>query len=300
MAPDVAERAEEERLSMETGTGAASIIRADDLEPTWTVKQAKEPGYMRSLITWVGGPEGYINTNPGIAIETERSVTGLMRMPHGNRQAGVHVHSVTEIYVILKGRCESFDGEGRRHVAEPLDCLYIPAGVPHGVRTVGDEELELIWVHDAIEPWGVSTYLDGPGPFPAEDEVRLIRFDDLAPQWTAPQAKEVGTIRWMVNWVAGPAGCRNLNPGVAVVNPRLALGLTVVSPWNRHLPRPHAGGETYVILSGTAIAEIGNARHRLGRLDAIHRPSGSETGLRNAGDTPLYLLWVRDSPETDT
>jgi citrate synthase len=46
------------------------------------------------------------------------------------------VHSVTEIYVILKGGVESFDGVGRVHRAGPLDCLYIPAGVPHGVRAV--------------------------------------------------------------------------------------------------------------------------------------------------------------------
>ena len=281
---------------MAIGTGAARIVRADDLEPTWTVKQAKEPGFMRSLITWVGGPEGYINTNPGVAVETERCVIGLMRMPAGNRQAGVHVHSVTEIYVILKGRCESFDGEGRRHVAGALDCLYIPAGVPHGVRTAGDEELELIWVHDAIERWGVSTYLEGPGPFPVKDEVRLIRFDDLEPQWTAPGAKDVGTLRWTVNWVAGPEG-RDRGAGFAATNPRMALGLTVVSPWNRHLPGLHAGDETTVVLSGAAIVEIGDDRQRIGRLDAIHRPAGCESGLRNAGDAPLYLLWVREAPE---
>lgn len=277
---------------METSTGAPRIVRGDDLEPTWTVKQAKEPGFMRSLITWVGGPEGHINTNPNIAVETERCVTGLMWMPPGNRQAGVHVHSVAEVYVILRGRCESFDGEGRRHVAGPLDCLYIPAGVPHGVRTVGDEQLELVWVHDAIERWGVSQYLDGQGPFPADEEVRLIPMDDLEPRWTAPGARQVGTLRWMVNWVAGPEG-RDHNPGFAIRNPKLALGLTVVSAWNRHLPRQHTGEETYVVISGAAIVEIGGERHRLARLDAVHVPAGCEIGLRNVGDRPLYVLWVR-------
>jgi hypothetical protein len=39
-------------------SNSVRIVRNDDLEAAWTVKQAKEPGFMRSLITWVGGPEG--------------------------------------------------------------------------------------------------------------------------------------------------------------------------------------------------------------------------------------------------
>src|ERR1700722_2477306 len=146
-------------------SNSVRTIRNKDLAPTWSVKQAKEPGFMRSLITWVGGPAGYINTNSDNAVISQNSAVGLMRMPVGNRQAGVHVPSVAEIYVILRGEAESFDGVGNKHRAGPLDCLYIPAGVPHGVRTVGDADLDLIWVHDAIEKVGVSTYLDGPGPF---------------------------------------------------------------------------------------------------------------------------------------
>jgi hypothetical protein len=116
-----------------------------------------------------------------------------MRMPVGNRQAGVHVHSVTEIYVILRGEVESFDGVGNRHRAGPLDCLYIPAGVPHGVRTVGAVDLELIWVHDAIERVGVSSYLDGPGPFPAKDEVRLTLSPVLPPTGAAKRPRRADT-----------------------------------------------------------------------------------------------------------
>ena len=66
----------------------------------------------------------------------------------------MHVHSVTEIYVILKGEAESFDGVGNKHRAGPMDCLYIPAGVPHGVRTVGGEDLDLIWLHGRDRAFG--------------------------------------------------------------------------------------------------------------------------------------------------
>lgn len=36
----------------------AEIIRWNDLEPQWHVPGAKEPGFMRYLVSWVGGPKG--------------------------------------------------------------------------------------------------------------------------------------------------------------------------------------------------------------------------------------------------
>src|SRR5688572_6786020 len=101
-------------------SGAIRIVRNRDLEPTWTVLRAREPGFMRSLVTWMGGPEGYINTNPNVAIESLDCAVGLMDMGPGQRQPGVHVHSMVEIYVILDGMAESFDGVGNRHTAGPL------------------------------------------------------------------------------------------------------------------------------------------------------------------------------------
>ena len=118
-----------------------------------------------------------------------------MRMPVGNRQSGVHIHSVTEICVFLKGEAESFDGVGVTHHAGPFDCLYVPAGVPHGVRTVGDMDLELIWLHDAIERNGVSTYQNASGPFPSKDEVKLVSLAYLVPDWGAKDAKMGGHLR---------------------------------------------------------------------------------------------------------
>ena len=273
------------------------IIRNDDLEPAWTVKQAKEPGFLRSLITWVGGPEGYINTNPRQAARSLDATLGLMRMPVGNRQAGVHVHSVTEIYVILKGQVESFDGVGNVHRAGPLDCLYIPKGVPHGVRTVGDVDLELIWFHDAIERNGVSVYLDGDGPFPAEDEVRLIAHRDLEPDWNGRRAKEGGTLRWTSNWVAALAGGINHNPSVAVCNESVAAGVTAILPGNSSVMHRHGFAETYVVLSGSATVHSGDEVAHLGRLDAARFDAGEDHRIRNLGEGVLQVFYLHEMPK---
>lgn len=271
---------------------AARAIFNRDLEPSWVVKQAREPGFLRTLITWVGGPEGYINTNPDHSVISDNCAIGLMRMPAGNRQAGVHTHSVAEIYVILKGEVESFDGVGNRHRAGPLDCLYIPPGVPHAVRTVGDTDLELIWLHDSIEKLGAAVYLDGPGPFPADDVVQLVRFADLEPDWGGIKAKEGGNLRWSMAWVTAAAA--TMRGSVAVANARLGVGATVILPGNAHAIHAHAHPETYVVIRGRAIARLEDRNFELGPLDAVYFPPGVPHALRNAGDEPLYLLWAHE------
>lgn len=251
---------------------------------------------MRSLTTWIGGPEGHINSNLGKSVISGRCAVGLMRMPVGNRQPGVHVHSVTEIYVILKGEVESFDGLGRVHRAGPLDCLYIPAGVPHGVRAVGDQDLELVWLHDGIERLGVSTYLEGEGSFPADDEVSLVPFRELEPNRINPRAEETGHARWSASWVGGPEGYVNYNRGRAALNERIGVGLTVIMPGSRHVPHSHPVGEIYVVLKGRGVARIEGESLEVGPLDGIYHPAGDVHALSNHADQPLYLMWVHEAP----
>ena len=279
-----------------TGSAVVRIIRDLDLEPAWNVKQAKEPGFMRSLTSWVGGPDGYLNENPGQAAISDRCAVGLMRMPVGNRQAGVHFHSVTEIYVILKGQVESFDGVGNIHRAGPLDCLYIPAGVPHAVRTIGNEDLELIWVHDALEKTGTSVYLDGPGPFPADDTVSLIPFLDLEPCWDEPRAKEAGFLRWFVNWVGGRDGYVNFNPAHAMPGDRIGMGIMSLLPGNTEMRHSHPDAEVNIVLSGKVATHLDGRTRELHPLDALYCPAGAVHAMRNHGDVPATVLWVSEAP----
>ncbi len=277
-----------------------SIVRNRDLEAFWGVLRAKEPGFMRTLITWMGGPEGYINTNPGTAIESRHCAVGLMDMAPGNRQPGVHTHTVTEIYVILEGTVESIDGVGNRHIAGPLDCLYIPKGVPHGVRTVGDTPVKLLWVNDDIERWGVSLYQEGPGPHlpinPDEPEASLIPFVGLEPSWSGSRAKEPGFMRWNISWVGGVQTGPNYNPDRAARNARVGLSLYVVQPANRMSDAAAPGNALHVVVRGRGVLASRSEPQVVGPQDAIFCPAGECVDLRALDDTPLYLVRIQEPP----
>lgn len=277
---------------------AVRIVRNRDLEAFWGVLRAKEPGFMRSLITWIGGPEGCINTNPGTAIESRHCAVGLMDMGPGNRQPGVHTHTMTEIYVILEGTVESIDGVGNTHIAGPLDCLYIPKGVPHGVRTVGDAPVKLLWVNDDIERWGVSVYQEGPGPHPPvnpdEPEVRLIPFLDLEPNRSAPRAKDLGFLRWHVSWVGGARTGTNYNPDHAAQNARIGLSLCVLQPANTMSDAAAPGNALHVVVRGRGVVASRGQPQVVGPQDAIFCPAGACVDVRALDDTPLYLVAIQE------
>ena len=275
------------------------IIRYHDLEPQWHVPGAKEPGFMRWLISWVGGPPGYVNPNKDVAAISEEAVVGLMNLPVGQRQKGLHYHSVTEIYVVLKGHLMSYDGKGQTHRAGPMDCIYIPAGVPHGVRNCGSEDCELIWVHDGIEKIGTSVYyFDGIVTGPAQvDEISVINFLDLEPSYAAHRAKEVGYMRWLVSWVGGPAGYENYNRDIAAVSDKVAIGMTVLYPSQKQVSHSHSDAEVYVVMRGKALINMGERNQEIKRLDGVYIPAGTMHGIRNHGEEPVYLMWIHERPQ---
>ena len=268
------------------------IIRFRDLEPTWSTRQAREPGFMRWLVTWVGGPTGHINTNPGVAVESSQCAIGMMYLPHGQRQAGRHVHRVTEIYVVLDGTLEGFDTSGHLHRAGPLDCTSIPAGCPHGLRNCGMDDVLLVWVHDNVERNDVAAYYPDEHIFGDVPSIDLVRFADLLPDWTAPGAREPGTMRWSANWVGGLAGSPGSDSTSSVHNERVSVGITVLEPGHR---TPAAGlpvTRFCLVTKGEAIVDLDAGATTLARLDGIQVPAGEAVALRNNGPASLHLLWV--------
>lgn len=273
-----------------------AVVRFDELNPTWNTMHAREPGHMRWIVTYYGGSEGYINDNPETGLLSDRTVTGMMWLAAGNRQFGVHEHTITEIYVILKGRVESIE-PGRRQLAGPLDCLYMPPGAPHAVRAVGDEDVLLLWCHDENERIGKSQYYDeSDGRWSsATPAVRHIPWAALEPDWSAPGAREGGTARFATAWVGASKG-----DSPAVDNARVSLGLTTIPPGNRHVPHTHPFAEHYVVVDGLA-AVLGSERGEvLGRYDYVGFAAGQEHGLRAVGTDPLRVLWLQEDAGGDT
>lgn len=278
---------------------AIRIVRHRDLEPSWTVLRAKEPGFRRSLITWMGGPDGYINTNPGVAIESRHCAVGLMDMGPGQRQPGVHVHSMVEVYVILDGEAESFDGVGGTHRVGPLDCLHIPKGVPHGVRTIGERPVRLLWVNDAIERWGVSRYEEGPGPHPAEggETVSAIRLADLRPGAPGLLDDGRGLPARCVSWVGGPGRGVAFDAAVAARNDRVAISLVDLAPGSR-MPPTLLGERACLLVLAAGRAVVADGRIEIGALDALSCPADSPVDLRATGEEPTRIVVVAMAAES--
>ena len=259
------------------------LIKFAELEPSWAVKRAREPGFLRWLVSWMGGPPGTVNFNPAQAALSATAAAGFMAMPPGNRQAGLHIHSVAEIYVILKGEIEGYDHTGVAHRAGPSDCIYVPAGVPHGVLTCGSEELHLIWVHDAIERLGVSVYLDDDQSGHSDQHIRIVpateRFQQAA-----------GNDRV---WMAGYVGA---GPG-EIPNPAITLGVRRLLSGAVDPIEPAAVGRLLIGVAGATTVRCDGWTHKLAYLDGVHIPAGARATLWNSGDVPSDLLCLMEGPD---
>ncbi|EXJ67387.1 uncharacterized protein A1O5_09400 [Cladophialophora psammophila CBS 110553] len=247
---------------------------------------------MRWMLSWVAGPEGYYNSNPGHAVLSHDASVGFMGLPSGNKQRGLHYHQVTEIYVILKGEVLGWDGYGESHKAGPFDCIYIPATVPHSVRAYGDEDVELIWVHDAIEKKGTSVYWDSAMPNPQDEsqrKIQVVPFKDLEPRWN----QLVGQQYWEITYVAPTQETASPEPQLKIQNDTVALGLLVIPPAQKYVVQGSSRSELNVVIRGKAVTNIGG-NQELNTMDAIYVPAGQTGTLRNHGSEVTYVVRVQE------
>ncbi|HVW48485.1 MAG TPA: cupin domain-containing protein [Solirubrobacterales bacterium] len=277
--------------------GAPRVIRFEDLAPAWGLAyRSQEAGFFRWLATYVGGPPGFLEQHPETGIVGDHSVLGVMGLPAGQRQYGLHRHPTTEIYLILRGRVESIEGEGKRQFLGPLDCLFIPRTAPHCVRTVGEEDVLLLYVHDEHEKLGEAKYVDDDDPslLQPEPHPSVIRWEELEPWWGAPEATVAGHMRWSVNWVGrGPAGPLNPNPGEAE-DSGVGLGMTVIAAASVGPEEVWDSNRYLFVHQGKVRVEGHPDLPLLGPLDLLVVPRGCPHALRAVGVEPAHVIWFHE------
>lgn len=145
------------------------VIPFGQLKPNWKLHRADQPGYQRWAVTWVGGSEGFLHMNREVGGVSDKCLAGLMVFPVGTQGAGLHTHGFDEVYIIHRGRMAIRRDDGSEFEMGPLDAAYMPAGAPHTIRNIGDEDAYLIFFHTALEKesfqqgggdWGSSAWLE--------------------------------------------------------------------------------------------------------------------------------------------
>ncbi len=253
---------------------------------------SQTPGYLRWIKAYAGN-----HASPDLAPPDGTSTSGpipmLQGIDAGNYQWGPHSHTIIEFYIMLQGRGITTGVNGGEAVS-PLDCVFVPKHSPHGVRSVGDEDLILIAIHEEDEPADAIVYfadgdIDPEADYPGQT---VIRYEELAPRWAS---EGEGNLRRSVSYIGGPEGTFHLNrDDGGMVGDRVSAGVTVISPGNAHVVHSHPTTESYVIARGRAEVLGHPEIEPLEFLDALLVPENVEHGLRALGDEPLYVIWLHD------
>jgi mannose-6-phosphate isomerase-like protein (cupin superfamily) len=110
-------------------------VHVDDVKPAAV---QEDDGWRRVDIRWVVG-----NEKAGSAAGSEQICFWRTVFPPGATHAR-HTHpNADEAFFIIRGRGAAGTGE-EEHEVGPGTALYVPAGVVHWFRNVGNEELELV------------------------------------------------------------------------------------------------------------------------------------------------------------
>ena len=77
--------------------------------------------------------------------------SGVARLETGG-WLGLHRHTAPEVYQVLTGQGVVFL-DGAEHVVQAGTAVYIPSNSEHGIRNIGDDLLEFVYVYliDSIQ-----------------------------------------------------------------------------------------------------------------------------------------------------
>jgi len=118
------------------------VVRFREIEPDWDAfADSRKEGGRRAQYRMIGAG-GSGKPDPK-AIPAGGFTFSIMCVPPGQGGA-LHTHEVEEAFFCLKGRLTVFmerDGRQVATVLEPWDIVACPAGIPHGFRNDGTEDV---------------------------------------------------------------------------------------------------------------------------------------------------------------
>jgi quercetin dioxygenase-like cupin family protein len=199
-----------------------------------------------------------------------------------------HFHGCSEAITVLGGQAVvTVDDRAYRLAA--LDCIYIPAGIRHGVRNV-DPHAPLI-AHYAfssarptrtfVEPTSSRCEDRGLGDAQPGDPENLNRFSNAA-------VYELAKGAYFCDLFARRFGSVGICGGYGRFEKRASLPCHI-----------HDYDESITILSGEALCLVQGSEFKLSGFDTAFIPQGKPHRFLNHADTEMAMLWVYSGDEPD-
>ena len=202
-------------------------------------------------------------------------------------QLPYHVHDCGEAITVLGGSAVVMV-EGRYYRLGRLDCVHVPAGVPHSVQNADStQELVAHWSFASSQP--KRTFVDGPAPaqdresgtpLPGDPE-SLRRFADA-------EVYELSKGAWFRDLFAKRFGSMGVCGGYGRFTPGSSLPC-----------HTHHYDESITILSGSATCLVQGKRYELEGIHNAFVPQGKPHRFLNSGAGDMEMLWVYAGDEPD-
>ena len=144
------------RVLCENPERSIAMAVASDEKPTVKVPQQGEHFFrMTGVENVLGGPD--YSSAIGTAVEGEKMIVGLMRMPPGTG-ADPHSHPNEQWVFIIEGTLE-MEVAGHVDRAEAGTVVYVPGNAIHSSRVYGDKDVVFFTVKDTS--WGLEGIVAG-------------------------------------------------------------------------------------------------------------------------------------------
>ncbi len=198
-----------------------------------------------------------------------------------------HLHGCSEAITVLSGEALVVVA-GRGYRLGRLDCMHLPAGVPHMVQNPqAGHGMVAHWSFASADPQ--RTFIDparafedrGLGKPRAGDPEHLRRFADA-------EAYELADGAWFRDLFAQRFGAAGICGGYG----RFRQGSSLPC-------HTHAYDESITILTGDATCMVQGSRYEMTGMQTAFVPQGKPHRFLNSGESEMEMLWVYAGDEPD-